>query len=90
MYVAIYVKSHTSAAINKLIAIIQVTDNNNTSSFVIKDTDSNATLDNGIYRCEVTLTISGVNSFSKTSQMSIVLFKGMATVILYHFINMYE
>ena len=70
---------YASTAINKLITIVQVADNNNTSSFVIKATDSNATLDNGIYRCAVTLTISGVNSFSKTSQISTVLYKGMTS-----------
>ena len=55
----------------------QVTNNNNTSSLAIKATDTNATLDNGIYRCEVTLTISGLDNFSKISQNSTVLFKGM-------------
>ena len=64
-----------------MFAIFQVTNDDNTSSLAIKATDTNATLDNGIYRCEVTLIISGVNSFSKTSQNSTVLFKGMATPI---------
>ena len=61
---------------------LQVTNSDSTSSFAIKATDTNATLDNGIYRCEVTLTISGVNNFSKTSNDSTVVLKGMAIAIL--------
>ena len=62
---------------------VQVTNNNNTSSFAIKATDTNATLDNGVYKCEVTLTISGVNTFNKSSSnYSMILYKGMLTSML--------
>ena len=46
------------------------------SSLIIKANDTNATLDNGIYSCQVTLTIFEVDSFNKTSNNSVVLFKG--------------
>ena len=46
------------------------------SSLAIQATDTNATLDNGVYSCQVTLTIFGVDSFSKASNNSVVLFKG--------------
>ena len=58
---------------------VQVTTNYSTSSLTIKATDTNATLDNGVYSCQVTLTISGVDSFNKTSSNSTVIFKGMPT-----------
>ena len=47
------------------------------SSLTIKATNTNATLDNGVYSCQVTLTIFGVDEFNKTSNNSIVLLKGM-------------
>ena len=47
------------------------------SLFTIQSTDTNATLDNGIYSCQVTLTIFGVDNFNKTSNNSIVLFEGI-------------
>ena len=56
---------------------VQVTNTYSTSSFAITSTDTNATLDNGIYSCQVTITISGVYSFNKTSNSSIVVFKGI-------------
>ena len=59
---------------------VQVANNYTTSSLTIQDTDTNATLDNGIYSCQVTLTISGVDSFNKTSNDSTVIFKGMPTL----------
>ena len=62
--------------------LVQLTNNNNTSSFVIKATDADATLDNGIYTCQVTLTIFGLYNLSKISNDSIVLFKGMPAVYL--------
>ena len=61
---------------------VQLTNNNNTSSFVIKATNTDATLDNGIYTCQVTLTIFGLYNLSKISNDSIVLFKGMPAVYL--------
>ena len=61
--------------------IMQVTNNSNASSFVITSTDTNATLDNGVYSCQVTLTISGVDSFSIASNNSVVLFKGTYTTL---------
>ena len=47
------------------------------SSLTIQATDTNATLDNGVYNCQVTLTIFGVDNFNKTSNNSTVLFKGI-------------
>ena len=58
---------------------VQVANNYSTSSLTIQGTDTNATLDNGIYSCQVTLTISGVNSFNVTSNNSTVIFKGIPT-----------
>ena len=55
------------------------------SSLTIKATDTNATLDNDIYSCQATLIIFGVDNFIKTSNNSIVLFKGMhatSTIIM--------
>ena len=52
------------------------------SLLTIKATDTNATLDNGVYSCQVTLTIFGVDEFNKTSNNSIVLFKGMHAKVL--------
>ena len=46
------------------------------SLLTIQATDTNATLDNGVYSCQVTLTIFGVDNFNKTSNNSVVLFKG--------------
>ena len=46
------------------------------SLLTIQATDTNATLDNGVYSCQVTLTIFGVDNFNKTSNSSVVLFKG--------------
>ena len=66
---------------------LQVTNSYSTSSFAIKATDTNATLDNGIYKCEVTLTISGINNFSKTSNDSTVVLKGMPILILVSYVN---
>ena len=57
----------------------QVANNYSTSSLTIQGTDTNATLDNGIYSCQVTLTISGVDSFNVTSNNSTVIFKGIPT-----------
>ena len=56
---------------------VQVTNTYSTSSLTIQATNTNATLDNGIYSCQVTLTISGVDSFNKTSNDSTVIFKGI-------------
>ena len=63
--------------------IAQVTNNYTTSLLTIQATDTNATLDNGIYSCQVTLTISGEDSFNKTSQNSIVILKGMTASVQY-------
>ena len=60
---------------------MQVTNNSNASSFVITSTDTNATLDNDVYSCQVTLIIYGVDSFSTTSNNSVVLFKGTYTAL---------
>ena len=57
----------------------QVSNNYSTSSLTIQGTDTNATLDNGVYSCQVTLTISGVDSFNVTSNNSTVIFKGIPT-----------
>ena len=56
---------------------VQIANNYSTSSFTIQATDTNATLDNGIYSCQVTLIISGVDSFNTTSNASTVIFKGI-------------
>ena len=66
--------------------IIQITNNYTTSSFVINATDTNATLDNGVYNCQVTLTISRVDNFSEISNNSTVVFKGLFTLILHTYI----
>ena len=63
--------------------IAQVTNNYTTSLLTIQATDTNATLDNGIYSCQVTFTISGEDSFNKTSQNSIVILKGMTASVQY-------
>ena len=58
------------------------------SSFVIQAADTNATLDNGIYICQVLLTISGENNFSMKSSNSTVAFKGMSIpTMLYNYIH---
>ena len=57
----------------------QVANNYSTSSLTVQGTDTNATLDNGVYSCQVTLTISGVDSFNVTSNNSTVIFKGIPT-----------
>ena len=66
-----------------ILFFIQVTNNYSTSSFAIKASDVIATLDNGIYSCQVTLTISEVNTFNETSNNSTIVFKGLATTKSY-------
>ena len=57
--------------------IAQVTNNYTTSLLTIQATDTNATLDNGIYSCQLTLTIFGAEKFNKTSNTSTISLKGM-------------
>ena len=62
------------------LTLTQVANNYSTSSLTIQATDTNATLDNGIFSCQVTLTISGVDTFNKISNNSTVIFKGMSNI----------
>ena len=73
--------NHLVSYISQL--FIQVTNNFNTSLFTIRGTDTNAILDNGIYSCQVVLTIFGIERFAGASTNSTVLFKGMLTLTLY-------
>ena len=47
------------------------------SSFTIEANDTNAILDNGIYNCQIALTIAGMDNFSSASNYSLVLLKGI-------------
>lgn len=54
----------------------QITNNNDTSLFTIEANDTDAKADNGIYNCQITLVIAGVDNFSSASNYSVVLFEG--------------
>ena len=46
------------------------------SSLVINASDANATLHNGMYACQVTLTVDHVDNFTTTSNIAIVGLRG--------------
>ena len=66
---------------------MQVRNRNNVSLFSINANDTNAVLDNGLYSCQVTLTISGTDRFSDTSNNSAVIFKGTYAYTIHMYIH---
>ncbi|XP_065904304.1 receptor-type tyrosine-protein phosphatase delta-like isoform X2 [Dysidea avara] len=59
------------------ISRINVIDETMSSSYGIDAMDTNATLDNGMYTCQVTLTIAGVDGFLSTSNSATVGLRAM-------------
>jgi len=55
----------------------QVTNDAMSSSLIINAADTNATLDNGMYTCQITLTVTGEDDFTSTSDDATVRLQGM-------------
>ena len=69
---------------------LQVIDETMSSSYGIDAMDTNATLDNGMYTCQVTLTIAGVDGFLSTSNSATVGLRGTHMhVHLYSYVIIY-
>ena len=56
--------------------LFQITNGAMSSSLIINASNANATLHNGIYTCQVTLTVDHVDDFTTTSNIAIVRLRG--------------
>jgi len=56
--------------------VFQITNGAMSSSLIINTSDANSTLHNGIYTCQVTLTVDRVDDFTTTSNIAIVGLQG--------------
>ena len=70
-YVSVYVLLKFIPSCN-----VQITHSTTSSTLYINATDTNATIHNGLYTCQVTLTIAGVDRFNKFSDNSRVALRG--------------
>ena len=56
--------------------VFQITNEAMSSSLVINASDANATLHNGLYTCQVTLTVDKEDNFTTTSNIATVGLRG--------------
>ena len=71
--------SHIYDYIHSLILMVsyfQITSDYNSSSLTVEAHNTNSTTDNGIYNCQIILSIVEIDTISSNSNYSMVSFKG--------------
>ena len=69
---------HIQCDVWKLIIVscFQVSNNSTASLFIIEANDTDAKADNGMYNCQITLVIAGMDNFSSASNYSEISLEG--------------